>query len=120
MPTYEYQCSACGCAFERFQPITADPVRRCPVCGKSKVKRLIGTGGGVIFKGSGFYATDYRSESYKKGASAETSSTATATGDGKAGAKTETGESKLASKQKKGPENRAPPPRPPREPREGV
>ncbi len=71
MPTYEYICQGCGCEFERFQSITAKPVRSCPKCGKRKVKRLIGTGAGVIFKGSGFYQTDYRSESYKKGAESE-------------------------------------------------
>jgi len=71
MPTYEYICQGCGCRFERFQSITAKPVRICPKCGKRKVKRLIGTGAGIIFKGSGFYQTDYRSESYKKGAESE-------------------------------------------------
>jgi len=71
MPTYEYICQCCGCRFERFQSITAKPVRSCPKCGKRKVKRLIGTGAGIIFKGSGFYQTDYRSESYKKGAESE-------------------------------------------------
>ena len=65
MPTYEYECSACGHAFERFQPITAAPVKRCPECNKPKVKRLISAGAGIVFKGSGFYITDYRSESYK-------------------------------------------------------
>lgn len=71
MPTYEYVCQACGHAFEEFQSITAKPIRKCPACGKQKVKRLIGTGAGVIFKGSGFYETDYRSDSYKKAAKAE-------------------------------------------------
>ena len=59
MPTYEYECQDCGKAFELFQNITASPIRRCPEC-KGKVKRLIGAGSGIIFKGSGFYATDYR------------------------------------------------------------
>jgi putative FmdB family regulatory protein len=68
MPTYEYQCEACGHEFEKSQSIKAAPVRLCPACGKRKVKRLISMGGGVIFKGSGFYATDYRSASYKEGA----------------------------------------------------
>ncbi len=66
MPTYEYICDNCGHDFEQFQSIAAKPLRRCPACGKSKLKRLIGTGAGVIFKGSGFYATDYRSKSYKE------------------------------------------------------
>ncbi|MCY2929577.1 MAG: zinc ribbon domain-containing protein [Planctomycetota bacterium] len=71
MPTYDYECDACGHAFEQFQSIKASPVRKCPACGKRKVRRLIGTGAGVIFKGSGFYQTDYRSDSYKKSAQGE-------------------------------------------------
>ena len=71
MPTYEYVCRDCGEEMERFQSITANPVRKCPKCGKFKLQRLIGTGAGIIFKGSGFYETDYRSESYKKGAESE-------------------------------------------------
>ncbi len=66
MPTYDYTCENCGYEFEQFQPITARPLRKCPECGKMSLKRLIGSGSGVIFKGSGFYETDYRSESYKK------------------------------------------------------
>ena len=68
MPTYDYECDACNYSFEQFQPITAKPVRKCPRCGKPKVRRLIGTGAGIIFKGSGFYQTDYRSASYKQAA----------------------------------------------------
>ncbi|MGB2821119.1 MAG: zinc ribbon domain-containing protein [Phycisphaerae bacterium] len=71
MPTYDYACGACGHTFERFQSITAPAVRKCPKCGKRRVRRLIGTGAGIIFKGSGFYQTDYRSESYKKSADKE-------------------------------------------------
>jgi len=66
MPTYDYICESCGCEFEQFQSITAKPLRKCPKCGKRELKRLIGAGAGVIFKGSGFYQTDYRSEGYKK------------------------------------------------------
>ena len=66
MPTYEYRCESCGHEFEKFQSITAKSFRKCPVCGKSSIKRLIGAGAGIIFKGSGFYQTDYRTESYKK------------------------------------------------------
>ena len=65
MPTYEYKCGECKKTLEVFQRITASPLRKCPKCG-GKLKRVIGTGVGFIFKGSGFYATDYRSDSYKK------------------------------------------------------
>jgi putative FmdB family regulatory protein len=68
MPTYEYICENCGHELERFQSIKSRPLRKCPECGEKKLKRLLGTGSGVIFKGSGFYQTDYRSESYKKAA----------------------------------------------------
>ena len=71
MPTYEYVCDACGHEFEKFQPITASASRKCPVCNKLKLRRLIGAGAGVIFKGSGFYQTDYRSGSYNKAAEAD-------------------------------------------------
>lgn len=60
MPTYEYECKACGCRFEKSQSIIAEPLKSCPECKKKKVQRLIGSGSGIIFKGSGFYATDYR------------------------------------------------------------
>jgi len=60
MPTYEYKCRDCGHAFERFQGINEDPISRCPEC-EGKVRRLISSGGGLVFKGPGFYATDYRS-----------------------------------------------------------
>lgn len=79
MPTYEYQCDACGRKFELFQSMTAEPVKKCALCGKRKVHRLIGTGAGIIFKGSGFYATDYRSESYKTAAQKDKSDGAAAT-----------------------------------------
>jgi len=74
MPTYDYECESCGHQFEQFQSITARPTRKCPECGKMKLRRLIGAGAGVIFKGSGFYQTDYRSESYKQGKKSETKS----------------------------------------------
>jgi putative FmdB family regulatory protein len=64
MPTYDYACSACGHRFEEFQSISADPLKKCPACKKQKLERLIGPGAGVIFKGSGFYQTDYRGGSY--------------------------------------------------------
>ena len=68
MPTYDYKCQACSHQFEKFQSITSSAIRKCPECGKLKVKRLLGTGGGIIFKGSGFYETDYRSDGYKAAA----------------------------------------------------
>lgn len=71
MPTYEYECGACGCRFERFQSITAGPARKCPRCGRLKLRRLLGTGAAVIFKGSGFYVTDYRSDDYRARAKAD-------------------------------------------------
>ena len=70
MPTYEYKCKKCGYQFEEFQNITEPPLRRCPRC-KGKVRRLIGKGAGIIFKGSGFYQTDYRSPSYHEQAKKE-------------------------------------------------
>jgi len=70
MPHYDYLCDACGYEFELFQSITATVKRKCPKCGKLKLRRLIGPGAAIMFKGSGFYQTDYRSESYKKGAKA--------------------------------------------------
>jgi putative FmdB family regulatory protein len=73
MPTYEYECRKCGHRFEKFQGINDPPVKTCPECHSRKVKRLIGTGAGLIFKGSGFYATDYRSQSYKEAARSEKS-----------------------------------------------
>ena len=70
MPTYEYRCSACDHQWDEFQSIMAEPTKKCPKCKKSKAERIISAGGGIIFKGSGFYQTDYRSDSYKKGAEA--------------------------------------------------
>jgi putative FmdB family regulatory protein len=74
MPTYDYECDACGHRFELYQSISADPDRKCPACKKLKLRRLIGTGAAVVFKGSGFYQTDYRSDSYKKSAAADSGS----------------------------------------------
>jgi putative FmdB family regulatory protein len=94
MPTYDYQCDACGHAFEQFQSITAAPLKKCPDCGKLKLKRLLGTGAGLIFKGAGFYETDYRSESYKKAAQGDKPAAETKSAETKketsASAKTET------------------------------
>jgi len=71
MPTYDYICKSCEHEWELFQSIKANPIRKCPSCGKLKAKRMIGPGAGIIFKGSGFYQTDYRSDSYKKAAEAD-------------------------------------------------
>jgi putative FmdB family regulatory protein len=79
MPTYDYVCDACKHSFELFQLITADAETKCPECGRKKLRRLIGPGAAIVFKGSGFYATDYRSSNYKRGAAAEKSNAA---GDG--------------------------------------
>ena len=65
MPTYEYECQKCDHRFEEFQSMTDEPVKTCPLCG-GEVKRLISGGGGLLFKGNGFYITDHRSESYKR------------------------------------------------------
>jgi putative FmdB family regulatory protein len=99
MPTYDYQCEACGHAFELFQSMSAPVKRKCPECKKSKLKRLIGTGSGVLFKGSGFYETDYRSDSYKKAQKEDSSS--------KSSDKSKSGESK--SKKESGTSGKKPP-----------
>ena len=84
MPTYDYECSACNHTLELFQSITAKHIKKCPECGKLKLKRLIGAGSTIIFKGSGFYQTDYRSEEYKSRQKAETKSSSTDNKDSKA------------------------------------
>lgn len=71
MPTYEYECDACDHQWELFQKITARPVKKCPKCRKPKARRLLSSGGSILFKGSGFHTTDYRSSSYKKAAAAD-------------------------------------------------
>lgn len=116
MPTYEYKCKACGEQFEKFQSITAAPVRKCPKCGKNKVERLISAGAGLIFKGSGFYITDYRDSSYTEKAKADSGSGETksdkgdskstggdgkpSTGDAKPAAKAESSSSESSSSSK--------------------
>jgi putative FmdB family regulatory protein len=71
MPTYDYECKACHHRWELFQSIKENPVKKCPQCGKRQAQRVIGAGAGIIFKGSGFYQTDYRSSAYKKAAEAD-------------------------------------------------
>jgi len=106
MPTYDYECDACGHTFELFQSIN-DPVKRkCPECAKSKLRRLFGTGAAVMFKGSGFYETDYRSDSYKKAAEADKKSAEPASGkesstsDGKSSGEKSTGDKSTGSASK--------------------
>ena len=109
MPTYEYKCDACGHAFVKFHSITAAPVKKCPECGKNKVRRLISAGGGMIFKGSGFYITDYRSDSYESAKKADSGAPAesTAKTDSKADAtKTEAAKDSAKPAESKTSENK--------------
>jgi putative FmdB family regulatory protein len=91
MPTYDYVCDGCGHAYELFQSMTDGVKRTCPKCGKKKLRRLIGSGGAIVFKGSGFYKTDYRSESYKKGAAADSAGSSGGKTEGKSEGKSEGG-----------------------------
>ena len=91
MPTYDYVCKQCDHKWELFQSMKDNPVRKCPSCGKLKAKRMIGPGAGIIFKGSGFYQTDYRSDSYKKAADADKKSQSSG------GSKSESGKSDPSS-----------------------
>jgi len=104
MPTYDYVCNECEHRWELFQSIKANPVRKCPACGRLRARRVIGPGAGIIFKGSGFYQTDYRSASYKKAAAADRKAgeASSKKSDGKSGGATgsggkSTGESKSSS-----------------------
>jgi putative FmdB family regulatory protein len=107
MPTYDYVCDACEHEFELFQPITAEPQRRCPKCKKLKLRRLFGTGAAVMFKGSGFYTTDYRSDSYHKAAKADKGdSSGAGTSDGKE--KTSSTEKAVAPEKKKSSDKKTP------------
>jgi len=102
MPTYEYECDACHHNFDEFQSFTDKPLRKCPKCGKLKLRRVFGAGGAVIFKGSGFYQTDYRSESYKAAAKAEQDSAKPAANDKSSGTdKTATSDGAKAGKSAK-------------------
>lgn len=74
MPTYDYACQACGHTFEEFQMMSEPLLRECPECGEPKLERLIGGGAGFVFKGSGYYVTDYRSRSYEDGKKADSGS----------------------------------------------
>jgi putative FmdB family regulatory protein len=97
MPTYDYRCSKCDHAWELFQSIKAEPVKKCPACGKQGAKRVISAGGGVIFRGSGFYQTDYRSDGYKKAAAADKKSSEGSSGNSGSESKSSGSESKSKS-----------------------
>ncbi len=103
MPTYDYRCQACGHELEHFQAMTAAPLVDCPGCDAPELERLIGAGAGLIFKGSGYYQTDYRSEAYRQDAKADKEAGSKAPGDktvDKTGDKTvdKTGDSSKADK----------------------
>ena len=100
MPTYDYECDACGHEMEVFQGIKDDVLKKCPECGKKKLRRLFGTGAAIVFKGSGFYQTDYRSESYKKGEKAAKESKSDSKGDSKSESKTSKSKSDSKPKSK--------------------
>jgi putative FmdB family regulatory protein len=97
MPTYDYRCGACGHEFEHFQSIHDARLKKCPKCGKPKLERLIGTGGGLLFKGSGFYITDYRSSSYQEAAKKDAAPASSTPASGDGAAKT-SGDAKPAAK----------------------
>ena len=109
MPTYDYECGACDHTFEVFQAISAPLKRKCPECGKNRLRRLIGPGAALLFRGSGFYKTDYRSESYSKAASADKPAGSGASADGKgAGSGTSTAEATGPKTEKKATSKRTP------------
>lgn len=84
MPTYDYECDACGHKAEVFQAMSEEPLKKCPSCKKPKYRRLFGAGAALVFKGSGFYQTDYRSEGYKKAAAADKpADSSSSSGEGK-------------------------------------
>jgi putative FmdB family regulatory protein len=97
MPTYDYRCKLCDHEWEVFHSITAAPVKKCPACGKAGAKRVIGAGAAILFRGSGFYQTDYRSEGYKKAAAAEAKSNGSA-GKGTGGDQTAAHNTSAAAK----------------------
>jgi putative FmdB family regulatory protein len=102
MPTYEYQCDACGHQFDELQSFSEPPLTKCPQCKKKKLRRLFGTGAAVLFKGSGFYETDYRSESYKSKAKEDADKAAPAKADSADSTKTAPAAAKPAKSDKTG------------------
>ena len=108
MPTYDYECDACGHKFELFQSMKDEAERKCPKCKKLKLRRLFGTGAAIVFKGSGFYQTDYRSDSYKKQASADKSASEGKSSDsGGSSDKSGSGDKKSETKAESKPEKKA-------------
>ena len=101
MPTYDYRCKKCGHTWEIFQSIKAEPIKKCPDCKKNQAERVIGPGAAILFKGSGFYLTDYRSESYKKAAAADKPSSSSDSGS-KSGGESKPAKSESKSSSKKG------------------
>jgi putative FmdB family regulatory protein len=101
MPTYDYQCDACEHQFEVFQSINEEHLKKCPKCKKNKLRRLFGTGAAIMFKGSGFYQTDYRSDSYKKGAEADKKASESSSSSGESKSETKSSESKSSGESKK-------------------
>ena len=98
MPTYDYECRACKHSFSQFQSMKDDPIKVCPKCKKKKVERLIGAGAGILFKGSGFYVTDYRKSGYSEKAKADKPAETKAADSKPAAAKTETKAAPAAKK----------------------
>jgi putative FmdB family regulatory protein len=106
MPTYEYRCPGCGTEFEKFQKMSDEPVAECPRCGANAERRISG-GAGLVFKGSGFYITDYRGEGYKKAAQAESGSSPSASSSSE-GSGAKAADAKPESKPAPKPESKAP------------
>jgi putative FmdB family regulatory protein len=98
MPTYEYHCDACEHNFDEFQSMSEEPLKKCPECGRKKLRRVYGAGAAILFKGSGFYQTDYRSESYKSAAKKDQEASKPSGGtDGKNGSAGKSSESGAAT-----------------------
>ncbi len=102
MPTYEYECAGCGHHFEEFQGITEDKLKTCPECKKDTLERLIGAGAAVLFKGSGFYQTDYRSQEYTEKAKADSTSESAASSGTESGSTSESESSSKSESKSKG------------------